>query len=792
MISSAPKLRSDLVIRRQETAGGTVFVVKDPVPGNFFRFREAEHFIAQQLDGETPLDVIRQKAEEEFGATLPPETLRAFVKNLAKTHLLETEETSSRKRGGQKRIRGSVLYLRFKVLDPSRLLDRLIPRLRFFFTPHFLVLSTALILLGAATVITNSRELIQDLSQLYRISSIPLFMAIIFFVVSLHEFAHGLTCKYFGGEVHEMGFLLMYFQPALYCNVSDAWLFPEKSKRLWVGFAGPYFELLLWALAVLAWRLTEADTVVNYVALIVMAGSGVKTLLNLSPLLKLDGYYMLSDYLDLPNLRRRSFRYLGNRLKKLTGSTDHPEEPSARERRLYLTYGLLAAVPSLALLGVAAVKTSGFLIEHDRPIPLALFAGFLAAKTRRRVGRLLGGKGDEADSDDADLSDGSVPAPPPPEPDGGGTKPSRESRPKRKRRIQALALAAATVAIVFLGHTELRVTGPFTILPVRNADVRSEIDGQIESIDVAEGDEVRAGDVVARLSDRQTRVELQKTEAQIQQARARLRMLEAGTTPDSIALARTAVDRAQDQLKYARARLDRNKQLADSGVLTRTELEDTQEAAAVAERDLAEARHKLEVLQRGARPEEIAATRAEISGLEGQRRYLEGQLQRAVVRSPAAGVVATPTRQLHEMVGQVVQQGALIAKVYDLDKLTVEIPIPEKEIADIHVGQEVAFKARAYPNRTFHGTVTSIATTAENGSSSLSGSSEAPSGAEGGGGSGGAARTVLVTTEVENQSRLLKPGMTGQAKVSCGRRSIVDLMMRRLARTVKVEFWSWW
>src|SRR5207244_10943637 len=118
------------------------------------------------------------------------------------------------------------------------------------------------------------------------------------------------------------------------------------------------------------------------------------------------GYYMLSDYLDLPNLRRRSFRYLGNRLKKLTGSTDHPEEPSARERRLYLTYGLLAAVPSLALLGVAAVKTSGFLIEPDRPIPAALFAGFLAAKTRRRVGRLLGGQGAEVEGHGADLSAG--------------------------------------------------------------------------------------------------------------------------------------------------------------------------------------------------------------------------------------------------------------------------------------------------------------------------------------------------------------------------------------------------
>ena len=252
-------------------------------------------------------------------------------------------------------------------------------------------------------------------------------------------------------------------------------------------------------------------------------------------------------------------------------------------------------------------------------------------------------------------------------------------------------------------------------------------------------------------------------------------------------------------LKYARARLERNKQLADSGVLTRTELEDTQEAAAVAERDLAEARHKLELLQRGPRPEEIAATRAEISGLEAQRRYLEGQLQRVVVRSPAGGVVATPTRQLHDMVGQVVQQGALIAKVYDLDKLTVEIPIPEKEIADVRVGQEVAFKARAYPNRTFHGTVTSVATTtADDESSSLGGGATGSPGAQGGGRGGGAGRggegasTILVTTQVDNDSLLLKPGMTGQAKISCGRQRIVDLMTRRVARTVKVEFWSWW
>src|SRR5437762_11088942 len=132
-----------------------------------------------------------------------------------------------------------------------------------------------------------------------------------------HEFAHGLTCKHFGGEVRELGVLLLYFQPAFYCNVSDAWLFPEKSKRRWVGFAGPYFELFLWACAVLVWRLTDPETWLNSGALAVLAVSGVKTLLNFNPLLKLDGYYLLSDALDMPNLRQRSYAYVGGRLKRL-------------------------------------------------------------------------------------------------------------------------------------------------------------------------------------------------------------------------------------------------------------------------------------------------------------------------------------------------------------------------------------------------------------------------------------------------------------------------------------------
>src|SRR6266480_3883947 len=175
MIFSPPKFRGDLTFSRQQTASGTVFVVKDPVSGEFFRFRELERFITQQLDGGTGLDVVRQRTEETFGATLPAETLNSFIKNLEATGLLETEETRKNKPADQPgRIRGSLLYLRFKSFDPDQLLNRLVRQVRFFFTPYFLVLSATLILLAAGITLANWGEFTQDLPRLARLAAFPL------------------------------------------------------------------------------------------------------------------------------------------------------------------------------------------------------------------------------------------------------------------------------------------------------------------------------------------------------------------------------------------------------------------------------------------------------------------------------------------------------------------------------------------------------------------------------------------------------------------------------------------
>ena len=333
---------------------------------------------------------------------------------------------------------------------------------------------------------------------------------------------------------------------------------------------------------------------------------------------------------------------------------------------------------------------------------------------------------------------------------------------------------------------ELKVAGEFRVLPIRNADARAEIEGIVERIYVDEGTRVHKGDLVARLVDRDYRAELRKTEAEIAQKSAQLKLLEIGPRPEDIAAQRSRVAKAREQLKYLQKLREMSRALFARQLISLKELEAAEAQAAVQEQELQETRFRLQVLLAGSRPEEIAAAQAELARLEAQRRYLQEQIELLDVRSPITGVVTSPWRYLRDVVGTHVKKGDLLVRVHELDTVTAEIVLPEKEIGDVQVGQPVAVKVRAYPYQTFHGKVTSIATTA---TSSLDGN-VTPAAAPIDEGEG--PRAVLVTSQIENGSHLLKPELTGKVKIYCGRRPIIDLMTRRLARYVRVEFWSWW
>ena len=718
-----------------------------------------------------PLKVLNSRVEEEFGASLEPQALAAFIKSLDRNRLLETDNDGHKLRH-QKRARfaGGLLYLRFKLFDPDRLLSRLLPRVRFCFTPQFLFLSASLICTAVSVTVLNWDDIFRDASRLYSVSTLPLLVATIFVVITAHEFAHGLTCKHFGGEVREMGFLLMYFQPAFYCNVSDAWFF-SKAKRLWVSFAGPYFEVFLWALATLAWRLTDSGTWVNHVSLVVMATSGIKTLFNFNPLIKLDGYYLLSDYLAIANLRKKSFRYLGDFLKCLGGLAGKLPAVARRERRIYLTYGVIAWVFSISLLSYIALGVGEYLIVQDQRMAFLAFTGLISVRFRSKIRRLFRRSSEQSES------------------------PRRSKRifaPSR-RLILKLAGAAGLALLLFVVPMELKVAGPINAFPIHNADVRTEIEGIIEEVYVEEGQWVKQGEPIARLFERDVRAELQKIQAQVEESRARLKLLEAGSRPEEIALAQTTVARHEQQLKFVQGRLERYRLLNEQQLASMIDYEESARLVASASSDLAEAKKKLELLQAGSRPEEIDALRGMVASLETQRRHLESQLRLMKIVSPEAGIVTTPSRQLREMRHQLVQKGDLIAKVHDFKTITAEIAISEKEIADIQIGQAVALKVRSFPDRVFPGKVIEIATTAQGaGAPSSTPSLKAGLSANSPGDAGKSINTILVTTEIDNGGGLLKPGMTGMAKIYCGQRRIIDLVTRRVSRTFRVEFWSWW
>lgn len=847
----APKLRDDLITRQHETANGTSAVMKDPISGKFFRLGEAELFITQQLDGKTSIEEIRRMAESEFGAALPMDILLNFLNDLKKNGMLEAPDGKRRStKNYDKRVRGNPLLYRIKLCDPWRLLKFLDERLRFLFTPYFVALSAAAIVLAVLVVAGTWSDFIQDVPRLYQTSTLPVVILTVFVVIVVHEFGHGMTCTHFGGEVHEMGFMLLLMQPAFYCNVSDAWLFPERSKRLWVGFAGPYFELFLWALAVFAWRATERDTWINFIALTIMATSGLKALLNFNPLIKLDGYYLLSDYLEIPNLRRRAFRYVGSLLERLFGiAPEEAEETlSLRERRIFAAYGVVALAGSFSILGYVLISAGGSLIAGRTPVAFLISLGLLTVKFRRRFRRMFAKPShssasfvDQELSTSAHAEEESPELPQPRDnsevvnessvstaiiapskntpqeaiekagssaitaPAKSGVQldtrragtiraatPGSSARETKRamRRLIWTGVGALGVASLFFFHSELRVGGALTILPVRNADLRTEIDGMIAEVLVTEGSVVHKGDLIAVMSTRENRSELDKTQALIREANAKLQLQQAGPTNDEIEVAKTAVVKAKDSFGYASAKLDSTKELFANALTARIELQSAEQFFATSKDDLVDAQERLKVLQNGTRPEQIAQTTAEISNLEAQRRFLKGQIDRAEIRSPVSGVVATPELELKEMAGQVVAKGALIAKVFQMSKLTVEIAVPESEIADVSVGEKVALKVRAYPNETFSGKVVAIATSA------LSDTPAAESGtiipvAHTSPTASTPARTILVTTEIDNSSVLLKPGMTGHAKILCGQRRWFDIITRRFARTVKLEFWSW-
>ena len=493
--SNGPRLRAELAIVEQVFRGETAYVVKDPATQKYFRFRPVEMRVMRCFDGaRTPDQIAAELAEQ--GLRLTARAVEGFARKLASIGLLErtlAERTTlelermraeRRKRRRPALFRGELLRMRWSLGDPDQMFNRALPAIRWMFTRAFVVASVVMFAAYFLILGATWSEFSSTVAQLYSLHNITLGSIVVLWltglvVILIHELGHGFTCKYFGGEVHEMGFMLIYFQPAFYCNVNDAWSFPTLRARLWVTAAGGWIQVVVASLAAMLWYVATPGTLASEVAVAAMIVGGATTMItNANPLLPLDGYFALTDWLEIPNLRIRAKEYFGWWVRRHALRIDSPEPAASdREKRVFLIYGALSLCYISVLFAIIGFWLVGRAEAAFGAIGVAIVLGLLLALMRTALvewGRSI----------------------------ALAIRGWRSARRGTLGWRWPVGVALGMLALLAFLPWTLTTSGRFVVAPATAVDVMAPDSGLVASVFVREGMQVETGAPLAKLVDR--------------------------------------------------------------------------------------------------------------------------------------------------------------------------------------------------------------------------------------------------------------------------------------------------
>lgn len=377
--SLRPRLRPQAGIVRHHVRGETWFVLSDRQSGRHHRLNRAAWQVIGLMNGRRTIDDIwrRVLAEEDGDGSTEPLTQDDVVQLLAQLHQSDLllgdvpPDLDELARRGEKQRQDDLLQrirnplaIRFPLFDPDRFLAATLPLVRPLFTWWGFIAWLALIAFGAALAARHWAELTENVVDRVLSQNNLLIVLLIYPVIkALHELGHGWATKVFGGEVRETGVMLLLFIPLPYVDATAAAAFPSRRQRVIVGGAGMMVELLLAALAMIVWVMAEPG-VIRAIAFNVALIGGVSSLLfNGNPLLRFDGYYMLADGLDIPNLGTRATKYLTFLTERYAFGSDAAQSPvrSPGERPWFVLYGITSFVYRIIIsLSIAAVVAHKF------------------------------------------------------------------------------------------------------------------------------------------------------------------------------------------------------------------------------------------------------------------------------------------------------------------------------------------------------------------------------------------------------------------------------------------------
>ena len=534
------RMRRDVVALIAPGGSDAGWTLKDPLSLAYFRLREAEYDVFNRLDGRRTYGDILEALRRRFPAEpWSLENLKSFISSLAQSGLLTSllpgqgrsiaRQAELSRSHRPLRLLSKLLALRWRGIDPDPLLRRAEPATRWLFRPVTLAVCAALISLALLLVTLRWESLVRrlpDAIALFGLGNLLPLVAVFLGIKLLHELGHVLTCRHFGGECHELGIQVLLFVPLFYGDVTDAWMISRRWPRIAISAAGIFVELVLASIATLLWW-ASVPGLLNSVFLNVMLVCSVNTLLfNGNPLLRYDGYYVLADWLRLPNLAMQSRQTVMSLCERLiTGASDDDIELDSRRWWTLVIYGVLSAVYRLLVtlgivwflhdffgrgLGVFATMLSAVLIFGAVVSPVREFVARVQQRSR-----------------------------------------SLSASPRRLRT--GLAVCALLVTAVLMIPFPFSVSAPFVVFPGDARPVFVTVAGRIESA-VPSGTSVSQGEPLGNLVNPELLLQHELRVAEVARLTARLKNLEAQRGNNEAAAMRLPTTR--DDLSGARERLD--------------------------------------------------------------------------------------------------------------------------------------------------------------------------------------------------------------------------------------------
>lgn len=513
VVNLKPRLRTTAQISRVYYRGDRWYVVRDPAGNQFHRLSDAAYRFVGLLDGTRTIGEAWELVGGQLADDAPtqPEVIQ-ILSQLYAANLIETNVTPDaqvllrrHKKQQQQKVKQrlmNLLFPRMPIWDPDRFLVRWMPAVRPLFSRVGAVIWLIVVGLAIAALVPNWQALQQGAANAIAPGNWPFLWITFVGLKFLHELGHAFACRRFGGECHEMGIMLLVLIPTPYVDASSAWSFSSKWQRIFVGAGGMIVEIFVAAIFAFIWLMTSPDTLINQLSYNAMLIASFSTVIfNANPLLRYDGYYMLSDWLEIPNLQMKSREYaLGLFRRHIYRVKSQQPLPPVGQRFWLFGYHYLSTVYRIFVGFMIMLMVLYALPEPARIVGMFMFAGaaitFFVVPIFKLLKYLL---------IDPELH-------------------------RKRTRAWAFCLAVTAAGILVLGMLQfpLRVRAQGPVVPVNRAYVYVATPGFVDQVLARDGQKLAAGDAILKLTNDRLERDLAETRSKLEQLR--VQRLEAAVT----------------------------------------------------------------------------------------------------------------------------------------------------------------------------------------------------------------------------------------------------------------------